>query len=231
MIGELRYLPWMIRDLARTLGIVTLVLAALSWVVVQQANQVVAAPPVDQLAVVVEGWMLILVLVASAGIVCTDRSRGYYRFLFAFPINPVRYYLVRWLVGAAALAVAVAVLSVPVDLHHKTLVWSWSALARIELMYLLLGGLVFALSTALPRDWLPALLLYILVSLLDSLVRFGGSDFPKLLLSALPPFHAFGRTGLPGGKDLAHIIGYGVGLVALALSVLWARPLGAGSRE
>jgi hypothetical protein len=61
-----------------------------------------------------------------------------------------------------------------------------------------------------------------------------GRETPALmdgLVAILPPFHLLTpTTGLPEGMALWHVVGYGVGLVTVAMLILVTRPLGSGGR-
>jgi len=109
-------------------------------------------------------------------------------------------------------------------------------LVQFALMYVLLGGLTFALSALLRTDWLIAILFMFLQTLLHGLVSAGAEigGFTRAVERILPPFHlaqAAGVSGYPGGAALAHVLLYGAGLVAIGLAVLRYRPLGSGGRS
>lgn len=135
----IRYLGWMARDLARGHGLVMLGLAALAMVVEVGVNGAGVAP-IHQVGVP-------LILLATAGMVSGDFRGGHHRTLFAKPVSPPLYYLLRWSVGAAAVLLAMLVVDAGVALRLHLPMTALGVLVRAGLLYLVLGSLVFLLST------------------------------------------------------------------------------------
>ena len=107
-------------------------------------------------------------------------------------------------------------------------------LGKMVLLYLLLGGLCFLLSTFTRLDWLFSLFPLLLDSVLHSILVQGVhlSGFWLFIAKILPPFHLVSSPGaVPAGWQLFHVLAYGGGLVAAALAVLLWRPLGVGGRS
>jgi hypothetical protein len=232
-----RYLGWLARDAAVRPGLACLTIAALfSFIATRLPVTLTESSARDFLIRTVGQFDWLLVLIATAGMVSWDRASGYYRSLFSQPINPGLYYLVRWLLAGVAVVAFLPLLGLGLLTVSGTLPYSGPLLARLLLKYLLLGGLTFALSTVLRADWLIAFLISVLQGVLHTLERSGAplSGFTKTLTLVLPPFHAssvgFGTITYPTGQELAHVLLYGTGLMALALSVLALRPLGSGGR-
>jgi hypothetical protein len=126
-------------------------------------------------------------LLAMNGIVATDRSKGYYRFLFAKPVSPVRYYgqafLIHW---AGFLAIATVLAAI-----YGFFVWpllSVKLVLIVAVMFLLYAGIIFLLSASFRGDWLILLMFTVLASFLWD--KFGQSDsIVKSLLYVLPPLN------------------------------------------
>ena len=233
----LRYAPWMARDLAMGPGLIYLAVALLAaWIVSQTGVTFSGGPGMGGtlLAKIVGQASLPFVLVATGGIVRTDLSEGYYRTLFSKPVSPVAYYLQRWLLGGVAVLVAVGLLVLAVAAGQRTApVMDWPLLGRMALFYLLLVGLVFLISTLIRRDWIIALLIYILESVLHQISTVGVhfSPFWRGLVAVLPPFHLVTEgAAAPAGRALLHVLVYGLAMVGLALVVLHRRALGSGGR-
>jgi hypothetical protein len=102
------------------------------------------------------------------------------------------------------------------------------------LLYLVLGGLVFLLSTITRRDWLLAIVLIAFQTALGVARASGIADGPvaTALHAILPPFQLVGVRGPPPlGAELAHAVGYGAALLLGALGLLQWRPLARGARD
>jgi hypothetical protein len=108
---------------------------------------------------------------------------------------------------------------------------------RLALLYLVLGGTVFLLSTLFtggPRDWLAALIIQAYQNTVADLIDRGLSIWPGFAAAhmLLPPIH-LARPGVDPMAPAAviHTSLYGVALVGAALAVLHFRPLGSGARD
>lgn len=236
MIGTLRYAGWMLRDLGRGAGAVMLGVAALTAFAVSRFP----APPSDPIAarqvlsLIVGQAALPFVLLATGGLVSSDLRNGYYRGLFSKPVDAAIFYLQRWLLGALVVAASVPLLAVAIGIGVGTVPFRWSLVANLELLYLLLGGLVFFLSTFVRRDWLFALVVFLLQTVMHGLSS-GGLTFGPVagaIYTVLPPFHLL-ELGAPPpqGANLAHVVGYGTTLVLGALALLRWRAMGSGGRS
>jgi hypothetical protein len=235
-----RYLGVQFLDVAKTQGALFVVVAfGLAFVSRRFLSGAASALNVaDLLTALVGGTLVIAILMAAGGVAGTDIRQGYYRALFSKPLAPWWFYLQRWLVGA------VVVLTIPLWLALAfQLVFgvggglSWGLFGGIALAYLLVGGAVLLVSTVTSRDWLVVFLIYFLqVRLHDVAIWLSGSgqDVPAAvatLLTVLPPFHKIAIQGPPlSGADLAHVLGYGGGMVVAALAIFVWRPLGQGGR-
>ncbi len=169
-------------------------------------------------------------LFAMNGVVANDRKLGFYRFLFAKPMTPARFYgqafLLHWLgfmlvmllLGVAYTLVVAPALTAPLML-------------TLALMYLCYAGIAFALSAAARWDWLSLVAVTVAATVLWD--RFAASTSPLArLLYLLPPLHktsevyAAAATGvaLPW-HSLAWLTLYGAASFAIGLVVLRYRRL------
>ena len=175
-------------------------------------------------------------LFAMNGIVANDRKMGFYRFLFAKPVTPTRYYgqafIVHWL-GFLAVMLLLAAL-------YGLVVWpvvTGALVVVLALMFLAYAGIAFLLSAAARWDWLSL----VAASLVSVLLwqRFGASTHPlATLLFLLPPLHRVNEIfasvpGAPGAAApseipwplLAWLAGYGAACFVAGLVVLRYRRL------
>jgi ABC-type transport system involved in multi-copper enzyme maturation permease subunit len=173
-------------------------------------------------------------LVATAGMVSSDFGLGYYRTLFARPVSPPLYYLQRWILGGVAVLVVTSIVGFAAAARVGTDLPIGRVLAQAGLYYLLLGGLVFLLSTVTRRDWLVAVLIVAAhggIGLARSLGA-AATGVAAVLYVLLPPFRLVDVVDpVPTGADLLYVVGYGVALVLAALMVIRLRPLARGARE
>lgn len=169
-------------------------------------------------------------LFAMNGIVADDRKKGYYRFLFAKPVSPSRYYgqafVVHW-AGFVAVACLMAVLygAFASSILGAPLVYV------LALMFLMYAGIAFALSAAARWDWLSLVTVTVLASYMWG--RFGESaSLAAKLLYLLPPLHRTNEIyeavakGAPVNVPLLlWFAGYGVASYVAGLVVLRYRRL------
>ena len=177
-------------------------------------------------------------LFAMNGIVANDRKQGFYRFLFAKPMTPARYYgqafFVHW-VGFVAVMIALG-------LVYGVLIWpvlSRPLLLVIALMFVAYAGIAFLLSAAARWDWMS--LVAVTVGSTFLWAQYGESTHPLArLLFLLPPLHRADEvyasvSGVPmyaSGAPivipwsiLAWLVGYGIACFAAGLVVLRYRRL------
>jgi hypothetical protein len=231
----LRYLPWMLRDLAVAQGAVVAAVGILSWLIMGRVDP---APAPGSGPAMVAGALqqlsLPFLLYCSAAIVSNDRVHGYYRSFFSRPLSPPWYYFTRWLLGGMVFLLLGPVLTLGLSLAIGRFPLSWEMMAQLALSYLLLGGLIFFFSAFIRYDWLFGLLVLIVQSVLYALHR-NGVDLPAIwdfVLTILPPIYlASLNRPFPSGSALVHVLLYGSGLVVAGLILLRLRPLGAGGRS
>lgn len=231
-----RYAGWMARDLAAGPGLPMAVLTVLAALLTSRLQ--VAGPAGDAAraaCLVVLDWTAIaLTLLATGGLVSADFAIGHQRTLFAKPVSPPLYYLQRWLLGLVAVLVGAAVVAETIATRFGEALLGPAFVARLGLLYLVVGGLVFLLSTVTRRDWLAAAVLLAWQAALGGMRSMGFAQGPvgTVLHSVLPPVRLLGLSGpLPGGTELALALGYGAALLLGALAVLQWRPLARGARE
>lgn len=237
--SPLRYLRYHAMDVARgPLALFVLVSVGLVFIMWRMFGG--EDPPAipDLLSGLIAGTMLIAVLMATGGVAGNDIRQGYYRALFSKPFAPWWYYLQRWLLGGLAFLITPVWLGLCLQVAFgKGTGLTWELAGAAALGFLLIGGTVLFFSTMTSRDWLVAFMVYFLEMQLynaRNIFERMGREVPVLmegLVTILPPFHLLTpTTGLPEGMDLWHVVGYGVGLVTVAMLILATRPLGSGGR-
>ncbi|MEP6731775.1 MAG: hypothetical protein ABJE10_14105 [bacterium] len=169
-------------------------------------------------------------LFAMNGIVADDRKKGHYRFLFAKPVSPSRYYGQTFLVHWAGFVAVTCVLALIYGAVVAPLIGAQLVYVS-ALMFLMYAGITFALSATARWDWLLLLAFTLFATFLWG--RFAEStSVAAKLLYLLPPLHrtseiydAVARgAGLKVGL-LAWFAGYGVVSYVLGLVVLRYRRL------
>jgi hypothetical protein len=177
-------------------------------------------------------------LFAMNGIVANDRKQGFYRFLFAKPMTPSRYYGQAFFVHWAGFVAVMIVLG----LVYGALIWpvlSRPLLVVITLMFVAYAGIAFLLSAAARWDWMSLVAVTVAATFLWG--RYGESTHPLArLLFLLPPLHRADEvyasvSGVPlyaSGAPivipwpiLAWLVGYGAACFAAGLVVLRYRRL------
>jgi hypothetical protein len=177
-------------------------------------------------------------LFAMNGIVANDRKQGFYRFLFAKPLTPARYYGQAFFVHWAGFVAVMIVLG----LVHGVLIWpvlSRPLLIVIALMFVAYAGIAFLLSAAARWDWMSLVAVTVAATFLWG--RYGESTHPLArLLYLLPPLHraddvyasvsgvpmyASGAPTVIPWSILAWLVGYGAACFAAGLVVLRYRRL------
>ena len=235
-----RYALYQLRDFAleRLAGVVIVLglLGYVSYFGLMQAGgaRIVAAGghPARDVAMriivglLVQSWLL-LALVSVNGLLSTDRTTGRFRFLFAKPVVPGRFYLQALVVNGLALLASVAAAA---GIIMALTAFDGERLARTLLVvaagYLCVGGICFMMSALWRLDWLATGGLIALAMLLRA--RF----HHRVLEIVLPPTDIVGQhlgrvaasATLPAG-ELLHVALYGLACIAIGLVVLHRRPL------
>jgi hypothetical protein len=236
------YVPWIARDYFTNQGPSTAIVIFLIALAVMQmyatgTGASLSAMPADTAARILRGVAGNLVFLgtffATNGIVANDRKLGYYKFLFAKPVNPPAYYAVVFAVyGVGLLVVTLALLGL------------WSLAVRpvfpielfgvVLLMYLAYGGIGFLLSAAWRFDWI-SLVSVLLVAKLGWTWWGSATGLRHWVLYLLPPIHKAddvyaivmrdAGTVVPW-SSMAWLTGYGIACFLLGLVVIRHRPLG-----
>ena len=134
------------------------------------------------------GAMIFLgALFAMNGIVANDRKQGYFRFLFAKPVTPSRYYGQAFVVHCVGFMLVMVLLA----LLYGVIVWPVLTLPFVlvvGLMFVAYAGVAFLLSAAARWDWLSLVAVSVASVFLWS--KFGASTHPLAkLLYFQPPLH------------------------------------------
>ena len=219
-----RYVPWLLLDMAR--GPLWFPAAVLAAALLLPAVNAPAELVTKVFPYVLEAAGFLSVLALTRGLVNKDLRRGYYRVLFSRPVTPGGYYLLRWLLGGAALLAFAALFTGIISWKYGVALPFPFYAARLGLEYLVLGGLVFLLSTLLREDAGPALVLCALSA------YYHGAAYPPAWLKAagwlLPPLNLC-RLTVAGTGPLPALL-YGACAVAAAVYVLQRRNFAEGGR-
>jgi ABC-type transport system involved in multi-copper enzyme maturation permease subunit len=126
-------------------------------------------------------------LFAMNGIVANDRKQGFFRFLFAKPLTPARYYGQAFVVHCVGFMLVIVLLA----LLYGVIVWpvlSLQFVLVVGLMFVAYAGVAFLLSAAARWDWLSLVAGSVAATFLWT--KFGASTHPLAkLLYLLPPLH------------------------------------------
>jgi ABC-type transport system involved in multi-copper enzyme maturation permease subunit len=228
-----RYAIWQARDYLRGAGGATLVLSGLAIVVLTSFNLQHAAPPQARAvtSALIGALGFLAPIFACSGLVADDRSKGYYRFLLAHPVSPVRYYGQAFLLRGAALLGVTAVVWLACALLLAAGSFA-GALAYVALCYLTVGGVTLLLSTMTRHAWLATLILGAASGIATGLTRGVWRPFWMAIHAVLPPFHLTGALAsvLLEGNTMPHLLasvawfaGYGLLAVGAALAVIRRR--------
>lgn len=126
-------------------------------------------------------------LFAMNGIVANDRKLGFFRFLFAKPLTPSRYYGQAFMVHWLGFMVVMTLLGMSYGVVVSPVLTA-PLLAVVALMFLAYAGIAFLLSAAARWDWLSLVVVTVAATFFWS--KFGRSTHPLAkLLYLLPPMH------------------------------------------
>lgn len=253
----LRYALWQCRDYVVERGLPTIIVGALfGFLGAMPIRELIKAGPVNvptsmiarygsidaaQRAMIENTSMIFLrqfvgsivflgALFAMNGLVSNDRKNGFYRFLFAKPVSPERYYGQAFLLHAAGFVLAMVLLMLLWGAFIVPVLGVDLLLAML-VVYLCYAGIAFLLTAAAKWDWLSLVAVALVSTLLWS--KFGESTNPLArLLYLLPPLtrvdavYAAATQHLPlPWHTLAWLGGYGAACYAAGLFVLHTRRL------
>lgn len=223
----LRYLGWQIADRAGPRLLVMFVISLVLMIPLHFATRENPPPP-EALPQLVEGVYFQLaslaLVVLFGGIVAEDRTKGYYRFYLAKPASPLFFYgqsvalaILAMLAFTAGFLAMFSLLVVPA--------WHWNLMTEGAALGLLLGCLLFVLSTVTTLDWMWMVAVVIGQGYLRNRFPADESTPGKVLNAVLPPGHLTNNTSLTA-SEWAWVLAWAAGLFALALLILRLRPLG-----
>lgn len=246
-----RYSLWQIRDFTLNTALVTLVLFGLlgAMFVLQLhaqaemfANMHRTQPPAMVLRTYGEllgMFSFTAPILALNGILATDRTSGYTRFLFAKPLSPLSYYAQSLVVRVVGF-VAVACLLQYVWSVFEPPALSWRFVVDMTGFVLTIGGMVFVLSALTKYDGL----LVVVFMLLTALLRdrwFGTTGVRHAAAYLFPPlgrlsdvqawFLGLDATGEPSpavpfpATGFWWNVGYGLAMFAVGFVILRKRSL------
>lgn len=222
------YTGWLLRDMARGPLLIMAGAAGLALLIPAIGG---VPPELVQSAFpyILEAACFSAVIILNRSIVSSEMARSYYRVFFSRPVQPGGYYLLRWLLGGAAVLVFAALLT-------GIAAWKYGAslpvlmyLAHIAMQYMVLGGLIFLLSSLIKQDAGPALALCALSA------YYHAADYPPLWLKLigwlLPPLNLCRIDAAPryAGLHWPALL-YGLCAAGAAVAVLQYRYFGEGGR-
>jgi hypothetical protein len=169
-------------------------------------------------------------LFAMNGIVANDRKQGFYRFLFAKPVTPERYYGQAFVLHWVGFLVVMLVLGLLYGWYVAPVV-TGPFFAMLALMFLAYAGIAFVLSAAARWDWLSLVAMSVFSTYLWT--RYGdSSSILAKLLYLLPPLHRTSEVYTAAAHAhplpwslIAWLAGYGAVCFVLGLVVLRHRRL------
>lgn len=240
----LAYLPWHARDASvRTFSpvLIFLVIAGLPLMTISAtkgSSLFDGSRPVQELALQVWSGTASLSITIAAFLVMsqsisTDRDKQHVRFLFAHQVNPVLFYVQRFVVGLAMLVAYFALIAwgysqvVPVPVLGTVL--------ALLLTCWLVGSLTMLAGALTKAEGILVLGVYLVANVLQQVSVAAGESAPRwvrALAPVLPPVNRMsdyaqawinGRTVDP--SDLVLVIGYAAGMFIAALVLLRRAPL------
>ena len=227
----LAYFPRQLRDIVLTRGTAMLIIA-----VMMSLPLLLGAFPIGegadvgvQLGNTLQGMAVFLTMVATYSIIGEDVRRGYFRFLFSKPINPVLYYTQAFL-AAAITFLAVQLVMVGVFSVVVQPAWPGRLFFEMIALFVLLGSVIFALSRVVRLDWLIGMLLFFMGEGVRDWAPAAESIKGKIFNVLLPPSHLlddplFAATGIDWWH-VAWVGGYAAIMFAVGLSQVRFIPLG-----
>ena len=233
-----RYSLWQFRDFVMEKGI-SIVIIGLLWGYLQllpfrgAMSSQMTPQLITRLVTLLAGSLVsIAVLIALNGIISTDRKMGYYRFMFAKPVSPVRYYAQLFLVHLVGLLSGMLLLS-SVFFAVAGRFNVWNLVLYTSLIYVAMGGIGFFVSAASKHDWVTLAAIWVGARILRALFGNDG-NWKSNLVELLPPVHKLDSvaasliaTGAAPLKDVIWLAGYGGIFFVLGLLVLQRRSLAA----
>lgn len=178
-------------------------------------------------------------MIAVSGIVSTDRTSGFTRFLFAKPLSPVRYYAQAFVVRWVGVLVVLHLLMLWWSVYAPIPAFSWKSVAALSCLFAAVGGVLFLLSVISRFDGLLGIV-FLLVSAIVWDQWETARGFKHALTYLFPPISKLGEihAWFIGVNDTLAIVdmpfpakwflwlsGYGLACLALGLVMLRRVPL------
>lgn len=156
-----RYAQWQLRDYILGAGGITIVLTGfLIWVAASATTVSNGVPTHPSLDWLVNAIGLLGSILATTSLIAEDRARGYYRFLFAKPVDPVRFYAQAFVLrGLVLIALATGVAGISTLLGRPASMLGAAMFAALS--YLLVGGVTACQSTVWRFAWVGTLVLWL----------------------------------------------------------------------
>lgn len=228
-----RYARWQLQDFLLDRGValvlIGVLLATPELLMMSRFKGPFVRDPTQILLRMTTSVAIIFALVSLNGQVSNDRSKGYFRFMFAKPVSPAAYYAQQFAVWFAGLMIVVSLL-VGLFALAAGPVSPWPVLWYVALVYLGFGGVGFFISTVLRRDWLVLIGFWTIAQIVVSLFK-NENSWVERFFFILPPVEQFDnagkalvRQGVATTGDIAWILGYSALFFALGLYVLHKRP-------
>jgi hypothetical protein len=228
-----RYAIWQLRDYVFGVGGATLLISVLTMGVITAAwigDRRAVGPGLPGVVLSLLGFLG--PIFATSGLVADDRSKGYYRFAFAKPVSPVRFYGQAYVLrGLVLLVITALVWALGAVLSRE--VSLFGALGYTAVCYVGVGGVTLLLSAMLRNAWLASLVLGAASAIAASVnLTVRGPLWAKAIHLLLPPYFLAGRmvTWLVDGAHLtdavlgaAWFVGYGALALGAALAVIRGR--------
>jgi ABC-type transport system involved in multi-copper enzyme maturation permease subunit len=249
------YALWQLRDYLKDRGLSTLVVAALSaylgWSMMTDSSPMPRPSDAASAELLVRfgsagavyaarraefsfhfmrsmlGAMIFLgALFAMNGIVANDRKQGFFRFLFAKPVTPSRYYGQAFVVHCVGFLLVMVLLA----LLYGVIVWpvlTLQFMLVVGLMFVAYAGVAFLLSAAARWDWLSLVAVSVAATFLWTkflLPPLHRADEVYVAVSGTPVISAAGAPDVPWPLVL-WFGGYGILCYIAGLIVLRFRRL------
>jgi hypothetical protein len=214
------YARWQLMDYAWGAGGITLIVVCLwAWAAASVRLIGPKGPTSASFETLVHGLAFFGAVFATTNVVSEDRARGYYRFQFAKPVDPLLFYAQAFAVrGVAVIAMTVLICGLGAITAHPVPVVT--AVVYTAVMYVLAGGVTLLQSTVWRYAWVGTLALYFASGIAARLATPGvltSHMWHRWWLLAhwvLPPFAA---------QNTLWSLGYGA--LALAVAALCLRGL------
>lgn len=226
------YARWQLQDFMMDRGVALVLIGALlAAPEVMMTSRFSAAfnSPYQVLLRLTGSLAIVFSLISLNGQVSNDRTKGYFRFLFAKPVSPAVFYAQQFGVWFLGMLIVVGLL-IALFAGFMGPVNPWPILWYMALSYLAFGGVGFLISTVTHRDWLVLIGVWSVSQLVTSVYNDGSHWFEKLFFLLPPVEHlsnaskALMRAGVVGSSDVAWILGYSAVFFGLGLYVLHKRP-------